>query len=194
MYKRYYTYIHPLHISIFERMGQQTYWTITQMHACTVLPLSNRIWIIHPSDTSIFPSRNKGTAITMTFKIITCPRNRVRTQNDRCGIIVSIIHDVDDTATIREPSREEESRREVWRFVSLETMNGRNVRNLSIVVTAFYMKVAGFWVANNYAEKRRRNVAMFVTIFFAFMGISIEGRDLYFAWGDFEVSRIFLYD
>lgn len=114
MYKRYYTYIHPLHISIFERMGQQTYWTITQMHACTVLPLSNRIWIIHPSDTSIFPSRNKGTAITMTFKIITCPRNRVRTQNDRCGIIVSIIHDVDDTATIREPSREEESRREVW--------------------------------------------------------------------------------
>lgn len=90
------------------------YWTITQMHACTVLPLSNRIWIIHPSDTSIFPSRNKGTAITMTFKIITCPRNRVRTQNDRCGIIVSIIHDVDDTATIREPSREEESRREVW--------------------------------------------------------------------------------
>lgn len=38
----------------------------------------------------------------------------MRTQNDRCGIIVSIIHDVDDTATIREPSREEESRREVW--------------------------------------------------------------------------------
>ena len=71
-------------------------------------------------------------------------------------------------------------------------MNGRNVRNLSITVTAFYMKIAGFWVASNYAEKRWRNIAMFVTIFFVFMAITIEGRDLYFVWGDFEVSRIFL--
>ncbi|XP_016904169.2 odorant receptor 13a-like isoform X1 [Apis cerana] len=67
-------------------------------------------------------------------------------------------------------------------------MNGRNVRNLSITVTAFYMKIAGFWVASNYAEKRWRNIAMFVTIFFVFMAITIEGRDLYFVWGDFEDS------
>ncbi|XP_012344898.1 odorant receptor 13a-like isoform X2 [Apis florea] len=67
-------------------------------------------------------------------------------------------------------------------------MSARKVRNVSIVVTAFYMKIVGFWVANNYVEKRWRNVAMCITIFFVFIAITIEARDLYFVWGDFEDS------
>lgn len=70
-------------------------------------------------------------------------------------------------------------------------MSARKVRNVSIVVTAFYMKIVGFWVANNYVEKRWRNVAMCITIFFVFIAITIETRDLYFVWGDFEVSSYY---
>ncbi|XP_071867040.1 odorant receptor 13a [Bombus fervidus] len=65
-------------------------------------------------------------------------------------------------------------------------MSSEKVKDLSITVTSFYMKFVGFWLANNYVDKRWRNIAMSNTVFFIFAAITIELRDLYFIWGNFE--------
>ncbi|XP_076481185.1 odorant receptor 13a-like [Bombus vancouverensis nearcticus] len=65
-------------------------------------------------------------------------------------------------------------------------MSSKEVKDLSITVTSFYMKFVGFWLANDYVDKRWRNIAMSNTIFFIFVAITIELRDLYFTWGNFE--------
>ncbi|XP_033203186.2 odorant receptor 13a-like [Bombus vancouverensis nearcticus] len=63
-------------------------------------------------------------------------------------------------------------------------MSSRQVKDLSIIITSFYMKFVGFWLANNYVEKRRRNVALSYTLFAVLLSLSTEARDLYFSWGD----------
>lgn len=68
-------------------------------------------------------------------------------------------------------------------------MKSKEVRDLSITVTAFYMKIAGFWTSTNYVEERRRNVTMSYTLFAILFAATTEARDLYFSWGNFSVSR-----
>ncbi|XP_012345372.1 odorant receptor 13a-like [Apis florea] len=67
-------------------------------------------------------------------------------------------------------------------------MKSKEVRDLSITVTAFYMKIAGFWTSNNYVEERRRNAIMSYTLFTIFFAVATEARDLYFSWGNFSDS------
>lgn len=68
-------------------------------------------------------------------------------------------------------------------------MKSKEVRDLSITVTAFYMKIAGFWTSTNYVEERRRNVTMSYTLFAILFATTTEVRDLYFSWGNFSVSH-----
>ncbi|XP_026300224.1 uncharacterized protein LOC724202 [Apis mellifera] len=67
-------------------------------------------------------------------------------------------------------------------------MKSKEVRDLSITVTAFYMKIAGFWTSTNYVEERRRNVTMSYTLFAILFAATTEARDLYFSWGNFSDS------
>ena len=69
-------------------------------------------------------------------------------------------------------------------------MKSKEVRDLSITVTAFYMKIAGFWTSTNYVEERRRNVTMSYTLFAILFAATTEARDLYFSWGNFSVSLL----
>ncbi|XP_017766938.1 PREDICTED: odorant receptor 13a-like [Eufriesea mexicana] len=67
-------------------------------------------------------------------------------------------------------------------------MSTRKVRDLSVSVTSFYMKFVGYWLATNYVEKQRRNIAMSYTLFTTLFSMSNEMRALYFSWGDMNDS------
>ncbi|XP_012344899.2 uncharacterized protein LOC105736097 [Apis florea] len=73
-----------------------------------------------------------------------------------------------------------------------EGMTSKKVRDLSITVMTFYMKIVGFWLASNYVEERRRNLTISYTFFAVFFAMATEARDLYFTWGNFSDSILII--
>ncbi|CAL7937533.1 unnamed protein product [Xylocopa violacea] len=64
-------------------------------------------------------------------------------------------------------------------------MTSKKKKDLSLIVTSFYMKIIGFWMASNNAERFLRKFAMFYTVIALLIAIVFELRDIYFTWGDF---------
>ncbi|XP_076650263.1 uncharacterized protein LOC143357628 [Halictus rubicundus] len=69
-------------------------------------------------------------------------------------------------------------------------MFGMHTDDLSIAVTAFFMKVTGLWTAKNRAEKWSRNVGTFYTIFTMSLFIMVQSIDVIRGGLDFSA---FLY-
>lgn len=68
-------------------------------------------------------------------------------------------------------------------------MVSKGNRDFSIAVTAFYMKIVGFWQADNHIEERLRKFATIYTLCALFIALAVEVRDFYYTWGDFGVSE-----
>ncbi|KOC59503.1 Odorant receptor Or2 [Habropoda laboriosa] len=64
-------------------------------------------------------------------------------------------------------------------------MTSKKNRDVSVSVTAFYLKIIGFWLADTYEEKRRRKFAQNCTILMLMCAVLLEVRDIYHIWGDF---------
>ncbi|XP_053971892.1 uncharacterized protein LOC128872831 isoform X2 [Hylaeus volcanicus] len=66
------------------------------------------------------------------------------------------------------------------------TMQGETYSDISITVSAFYLKFVGMWLVENDEDLLRRRIAVCCTIFSTVLTMSCEVRDLYFSWGDFN--------
>lgn len=67
-------------------------------------------------------------------------------------------------------------------------MTAAESKDISLAITAFYLKYVGFWVADNRVEQRRRNIALGYTIWMLLFSTVILLPELYFTWGDLSVS------
>ncbi|CAL7937531.1 unnamed protein product [Xylocopa violacea] len=65
-------------------------------------------------------------------------------------------------------------------------MSSKKKKDLSITVMSFYMKIVGFWLASDKAERSLRKFAMIYTVIALLIAIVVEARDIYFSWGDFS--------
>ncbi|CAK9796323.1 Odorant receptor 13a [Anthophora plagiata] len=59
-------------------------------------------------------------------------------------------------------------------------------RDIAINVTSFYMKLIGFWIADNNAEERRRRRVSIYTIVALLFALLVHLRDIYYTWGNFS--------
>ncbi|KOX67300.1 hypothetical protein WN51_00080 [Melipona quadrifasciata] len=60
--------------------------------------------------------------------------------------------------------------------------------DISITISQFMLKVVGIWISANDAEKCQRKFAMAYTIGSHIFGLYINLTDIYYSWGDFNVS------
>ncbi|XP_076241047.1 odorant receptor 10-like [Calliopsis andreniformis] len=59
------------------------------------------------------------------------------------------------------------------------------VKDISIVISSFFVKCVGFWLASSPSEQRLRNITLIYTVFNIIFSVWIQTRDFYYSWGDF---------
>ncbi|XP_054008568.1 odorant receptor 13a-like [Hylaeus anthracinus] len=62
-------------------------------------------------------------------------------------------------------------------------MCAKQSRDISLVMTSFYLKIVGMWLAKDRSEECRRMAAMIYTVWVLCLAMSFEIRDLYYTWG-----------
>lgn len=68
-------------------------------------------------------------------------------------------------------------------------MNGfLNGGDVSMIMTATFMKLVGLWTANGIREQRARKFALIYTVAAMLFALWIEFTDFYYSFGDFSVS------
>ena len=60
--------------------------------------------------------------------------------------------------------------------------------DISITLSQFMLKIVGIWMSANDAERRHRKFAMAYTIGLHIFSLYINLTDIYYSWGDFNVS------
>ncbi|XP_076629912.1 odorant receptor Or2-like [Colletes latitarsis] len=55
----------------------------------------------------------------------------------------------------------------------------------SILLTSFFMKIVGLWLAKDHVEQRRRNLTLIYTVVAILFGVWVQTRDFYYSWPNF---------
>ncbi|KAK1137079.1 hypothetical protein K0M31_001606 [Melipona bicolor] len=74
--------------------------------------------------------------------------------------------------------------------VSQCDMSSVKTDDISISLTAIFMKLVGLWMASNRSEQRVRNITVGYTLIAIVFAFWVQTTDIYYSWGDFSKQVI----